>query len=68
MQINGNVIRNQMVLSPAHVWEIAKGWAREYITQEAMLDAALTLTTFGSAGFVLFTLHRIVTNCTVTGF
>ena len=68
MQSNGTAIRNQMVLSPAHVWETAKGWAREYITREVMLDAALTLATIGSAGFVLLSLHRIVTNWTATGF
>jgi len=67
MQINGNVIQNQMVLSPAHVWETARGWAKEHITHEAMFDASLTLATFGSAGFILLTLHRIVTDWTVTG-
>jgi len=68
MEINGNVIQNQMVLSPAHVWETARGWARKHITQEAMFDASLTLATIGSASFLLFTLHRIVTGWTVTGF
>jgi hypothetical protein len=68
MQINGNVIRNQMVLSPTHVWEAAKGRARTYTTQEALFDAGLTLVTFGSAGFVLLTLRNIVMHWTLTGF
>jgi hypothetical protein len=68
MQIKGNVIQNQSALSPAHVWETAKGWARAYMTYETMFDAALTLATFGSAGFVLLSLQKIVTNWTVPGF
>jgi hypothetical protein len=57
-----------MVLSPAHVWEAVKGWAKTVITQEAMFDASLTLATFASAGFLFLSLHRIVTHWTVTGF
>lgn len=68
MQSNGSVIRNQTVLSPTHVWDTAKGWARRHMTRGAMLDAVLTLVTIGSAGFVLLSLHRIFTNYTVTGF
>ena len=68
MEINGNVIQNQMVLSPAYVWEAVKGWAKKHITREAMFDASLTLATTGSAGFLLLTLHRIVTHWTATGF
>ena len=68
MEINGNVIQNQMVLSPAYVWDTAKGWAKAHLTQEAMFDGALTLATFGSAGFLFVSLHRIVTHWTLTGF
>jgi len=68
MEINGTVIQSQMALAPAHVWETAKGWAKAHLTQEAMYDGALTLATFGSAAFMLLTLHRIVTHWTATGF
>ena len=68
MQTNGNVIRNQGILWPTHGWERIREWAGADKTREAILNAALALTTFGSAGFVLLNLHRIVTNWTVTGF
>jgi hypothetical protein len=68
MQINGSAIRYQAALSPEHLWEAAKVWARTHIRQETLFDAALTLATLGSAGFVLVGLHRIVLSWTATGF
>lgn len=68
MKINGNVIQNELRFSPGHVWETARGWAGQYLTREGTFDVALTLATIGSAGFVLLTLHRIVTHFTVTAF
>ncbi len=68
MQANGNVIRNQIVPSPAHVWETAKGWTRSFLRRDAVVDAALALIALDSVGFVLFTLHNAFANYTITGF
>ena len=68
MRWNGNVIQNEVSYTPGHVWGTVKGWAAEYLRREGTFDVALTLVTVGSAGFVLLTLHRIVTSCTMTGF
>ena len=68
MQTNGNVIRNLMVPSSTHVWEMAKGWARTFSKREVILDAALALIAPDSVAFVLFSLHRAFGNYTLTGF
>jgi hypothetical protein len=68
MQTNGNVIRNQMFPSPAHVWEAAKGWATSFLRRDAVVDAALALIALDSVGFVLFSLHNAFANYTITGF
>ncbi len=68
MQIDAKAIRNPEVLAPVHFREWAGNRARATLTRGEILDAVLTLTTLGSAGFVLLSLHRIVTNWTVTGF
>jgi len=68
MQTNGNVIRNQTVPSPAHVWASAEAWARAFLRRDVIVDGALTLITLDSVGFVLLCLHRVFANYTVTGF
>ena len=68
MRTNGNVIRNQMVPSPAHVWAAAKGWARTFLRRDTIIDGALALIALDSVGFVLFNLHRAFGNYTMTGF
>ena len=68
MQTNGNVIRNQGILWPTPAWETLKEWTGAPRMREAFFNVALALTAFGSAGFVLLSLHRIVTNWTMTGF
>ncbi len=68
MHTNGNVIRNQTVPSPAHVWETARGWTKSFLRRDVLVDGALTLIALDSVGFVLFSLHRAFGNYTMTGF
>ncbi|MGW8320994.1 MAG: hypothetical protein ACWGSD_05510 [Thermodesulfobacteriota bacterium] len=68
MQTKGNVLRNQMAPSPAHVWEAVRGLAKSFLRRDAIVDAALALIALDSVGFVLFSLHRALGNYTVTGF
>jgi len=68
MRTNGNVIRNQTVPSPAHVWETARRWTKSFFRRDVIVDAALALIALDSVGFVLFSLHRAFGNYTMTGF
>ena len=68
METNITAIRNEGILHATHAWEAVKAWAGSTLTRNAIFDAALAVTAFGSAGFVLLSLHRIVTNWTMTGF
>ncbi len=68
MQTNGQAIRNQMVPSPAHVWETLKGWSRKHITQEGMVDVALALVALDTVGFLVFSLNKAFATYTITGF
>lgn len=68
MKFEGHLVANQGLLWPAHAWDRARGWVKAHVNRDAMVDAALTMATLGSAGFVLLTLYRIVTDFTATGF
>lgn len=68
MKMNGNAMQSAVSFSKGNLWETFNGWAAEHLTREWALDIALTLAAIGSAGFVLLTLHKIGTNCTMTGF
>ena len=68
MQTHGNVIRDQMVPSPAHVWETTRGWAKSFLRRDVVVDGGLALIALDSVGFVLFSLHRAFANYALTGF
>lgn len=72
MQSKSNVIRGHEIYTPAltlaHAWEMIKEWARRLITREGLFDAALAVSTFGLAGFIMLVLGNAFQSYAMTAF